>query len=97
METLGYTGSQQLNDIRIGFQGDIPLARAEHGACAVGNIMYMFGGVTLYGYSQDFYYFDPIKLLWYTMNSFDGQIPPKRAGFAMTADGAEKFYLFAGA
>lgn len=84
VETLGFSNQNPVSDIRVGYQGDIPLARAEHGACVVGQFMYMFGGViALYGYSQDFYSFDPIQLQWSLVSSFDGQIPNKRAGHAM--------------
>lgn len=97
VETIGYSAQMPLNAARIGFEGDLPLARAEHGACGANNLMYIFGGVTeLYGYSHDLYTFDPYELHWAVVDSNFGQVPEKRAGHAMIANGEEGLIVFGG-
>jgi hypothetical protein len=67
-----------------GYEGDLPLARAEAGACVVSNKLYIFGGVTKpYGYSQQMYSFDPELLKWKDMQHSSSQIPRRRAGHLM--------------
>lgn len=82
-------------DTRIGFQGDIPLARAEHGtASALGN-MYLFGGISPIGYLNDLYTFNPLLLQWKSVEDTQGSLPMRRAGHAMISH-LNNIYVFGG-
>jgi len=85
--------------MQAGMQGDIPLPRAEHAACAYEGKMYIFGGVTSqYSYSNDFYSFDPIALHWKVWDKYaGGGAPTRRAGHNLLAySPSSSLYLFGG-
>ena len=66
---------------RPGFEGDLPAARAEHAATGLDGSVYVFGGVSAhYGYSNDFYVFDPVAVQWGLIDRYGGQGPTRRAG-----------------
>ena len=72
---------------RVGMQGDLPAARAEHAAAGLDNVVYVFGGATAqYGLSNDFYSFDPIGLQWRVIDRYGGQGPSRRAGHSLVTD-----------
>lgn len=98
IETIGIDGEYALPYVGIGFEGDFPLPRAEHGAAVVGDDMYIFGGVTFpFGFSQDLYKFDSILLTWTSMNALSSSIPCRRAGHSMVSDSENQFlYVFGG-
>ena len=87
-EVLGMdTPSPFSKMIKTGWQGDLPLARAEHQSVVIEttDLMYMFGGVTKeYGYMNDLYYFSPKLLDWTKQNYNSGQVPKSRAGHALS-------------
>ena len=88
VETLGATSTLNFPFVHVGFEGDIPLARAEHGACSIAGNMYLFGGVSdIHGYLQDFYRFDPVNLKWTVLDYTSGSSPTRRAGHIMVSDG----------
>ena len=100
-ETLGRdTSSPFIKMIKTGFEGDLPLARAEHKSIVIDttDLMFMFGGVTKeYGYVNDLYTFDTKALDWTKESYNSGQIPMKRAGHCMEAiPSSNKFILFGG-
>lgn len=85
---------------KLGFAGDAPLARAEHGVAVVSSKMYLFGGVTEYGQTNDLYSLDTKALQWRDLaaKEVSTQIPARRSGHSMNMlDGEEKFVLFGGA
>lgn len=70
--------------VRPGFQGDIPLARAEHAAVSMNDHMYVFGGITVpYGVCNDFYRYNPATLRWTVLDAASGQTPERRAGHSL--------------
>ena len=86
---------------KIGFQGDLPLPRAEHAGTEANGIVYIFGGVTQkFSYSQDFYSFDPVALHWRVFDRYTGETPQRRAGHSFSTDyqvsKGTKLYLFGG-
>lgn len=97
--SMNYGENGGFPDVSIGFQGDAPLPRAEHGSCVIKENMIVFGGVTeLYGYVNDMYEFDPIKVKWAVVDSpVDGNFPRRRAGHAMVCDSPHNMlYIFGG-
>ena len=94
-------GEVKLPQMRRGFQGDLPLPRAEHaGAAAVNGLVYIFGGKTQYRESQDFYSFDPVALQWRVLDYVMGSNPPRCAGHNFVAEsflsGGTRLVLFGG-
>jgi hypothetical protein len=106
IETLGSDPDimQEAPQIRQGFEGDLPAARAEHIACTVGDVgnalgnslMYVFGGYTSYfQYVQDLYTFDPVQLNWKKISKTTGGLPSRRAGHSAVGF-SDGFYVFGG-
>mmetsp|Transcript_331 Transcript_331/g.312 ORF Transcript_331/g.312 Transcript_331/m.312 type:complete len:565 (-) Transcript_331:155-1849(-) len=97
VETLGLNHDINLHKSKVGFQGDIPLARAEHSAVSLNGKLYIFGGNSNYGLLNDFYTFDPINLLWSPVQDFisAGGMPSRRAGHSMVAS-ENNIYIFGG-
>jgi hypothetical protein len=87
---------RSLPKLRTGFQGDLPMARAEHSAAALCNEVFIFGGSTEYGYMNDVYAFSPTALKWRLVNHIIGAPPSRRAGHAVADNGHETFYIFGG-
>jgi hypothetical protein len=81
--------------LRTGFEGDIPLPRAEHAAAGINGRLYLFGGRTLDGYSHDLYTFDPVELRWAVIDHAIGRPPTRRAGHSV-ANSDTHFYVFGG-
>lgn len=96
IDVLGLGHPLNVPQSRVGFQGDIPLARAEHSAVALDGQLYIFGGNSRFGLLNDLYIFDPIALLWSPVQDSEGStIPTRRAGHSMiTTNG--KAYVFGG-
>ena len=94
------TSSPFFKMIKTGYEGDLPLARAEHQTVVIQttDLMYLFGGVTReYGYMNDLYYFDPKLLDWTKQNYKSGQVPMKRSGHAMHhIPSTNSFIIFGG-
>jgi hypothetical protein len=97
--------------LKPGFEGDAPLPRAEHGSCALGEVVYIFGGVTDYFrryyndtfsediYLQDIYRFDPLLLRWQNVITQNGRqgMPRRRAGHNMLCDtSTNQIYIYGG-
>lgn len=81
---------------RTTFAGDLPLARAEHRIVFAGfkGLMYMYGGETSAGLSNEFYTFNPKELKWLNADILTAS-PERRAGHSMIAyEGV--IYLFGG-
>ena len=85
-----------LPSLKVGLEGDLPLARAEHTAVNIDDKMYIFGGLTADGFMNDMYVFDPIALRWSLVDYPLGPMPTRRAGHAATESGSEQFVLFGG-
>lgn len=88
-ETLGMNHPSPFQKmIKTGFEGDLPLARAEHSATVIqsSDLMYVFGGLTAeYGHMNDLYYFSPKFLQWTKQEYRSGVIPMKRSAHSMDA------------
>ena len=84
-----------LSNERIGFQGDLPLGRGEHGASASLGYLFVFGGNSRFGLMNDLYKFDPVELKWISINDAMGSIPVRRAGHLMISQN-ELIYIFGG-
>ena len=84
--------------LKPGFQGDVPLARAEHGAVGLDNQMWIYGGLTQsHGLVNDLWAFEPGALKWTDYDFVKGPIPTRRAGHAMAVDTlSHTFYTFGG-
>jgi hypothetical protein len=98
INALGATDEavRSLPKLRTGFQGDLPMARAEHSATALRGEVFIFGGSTEYGYMNDIYAFSPVSLRWRPVNLILGAPPNRRAGHAVADNGLESFYVFGG-
>ncbi len=102
VERMGSTeeviGLDPLPESRIGFEGDLPAARAEHAACSIDGHIYVFGGKCKeYGLSNDFYKFDPITVQWHVIDRYGGQGPTRRAGHSLVTDyDTKNLVLFGG-
>eukprot|EP01041_Mallomonas_annulata_P007954 gene7954-16283_t len=96
IETLGLeVGNLDIPRSRIGFQGDIPMARAEHAATPALGFMYIFGGNSKFGLLNDLWKFDPINIRWKSIADTSGPIPSRRAGHNLLSYN-DKIYLFGG-
>lgn len=97
VDTIGIDDGLQF-PIKVGFAGDYPLARAEHGAVGIAEKTYIFGGLTReYGYVQDMYKLDAENVKWEVVDRTKGNIPSRRAGHSMIADPTNNYiYLFGG-
>lgn len=95
IERLGSNIAGPVSSFSIGFQGGIPPARADHGASVVGGLLYVFGGLSSFGYMNDFFHFDVITLNWTTIRKIGKSWPCRRAGHAMISDD-ENIYIFGG-
>lgn len=85
--------------IKMGFQGDYPLPRAEHGACVISDEMYIFGGISeSFGYLNDLYKYNPKEALWIIQESSQSySYPVRRAGHSMICDDTNSMiYIFGG-
>jgi hypothetical protein len=87
IERLGSDSKAPVSTFQIGFQGGIPPARADHGAAVVNNLLYIFGGLSSFGYMNDFFHFDVVELTWTTIRRVGTSWPCRRAGHAMVSDG----------
>lgn len=97
IETLGSAIDFSLPYARVGFEGDLPLARAEHASCSSGGLMYLFGGNSLeYGLLRDLYSFDPVKLRWTDLSDVKGQAPQRRAGHSLVSTPIGGVVVFGG-
>jgi hypothetical protein len=97
IDSMGLKTEKDFAYVKVGFEGDIPAPRAEHGACAVAGAMYVFGGITSkYSYTRDFYKFDPITLTWTLLEYYKSSSPPRRAGHALVGYGDSSVYVFGG-
>lgn len=85
-----------LPSLKVGLEGDLPIARAEHTAVNINGQLYIFGGLTEDGFMNDIYSFDPIALRWSIVDYPMGPIPSRRAGHAATERGGDQFVLFGG-
>lgn len=97
LEVLGNPNSDiRLPFVKHGFEGDLPLARAEHISATVYDRMYVFGGnSTDFGLLNDLYYFDPFMVHWTKVSTVYGGVPFRRAGHAAVAY-SNGFYIFGG-
>ena len=93
-----YNDSLAPHRIGVGWEGDLPVARAEHAAAAYNNYIYVYGGHSQdYGILNDLYRFDPFNLEWYALTNYQGPVPDGRAGHCLVTDHATgKLYLFGG-
>lgn len=85
-----------LPSLKIGLEGDLPSARAEHTAVNINGLLYVFGGLTAEGYMNDVYAFDPIKLRWSIIDSSLGPLPVRRAGHAAAERASDQYVVFGG-
>jgi hypothetical protein len=86
IERLGSDSKVPVSTLQTGFQGGIPPARADHGAAVLNNLLYMFGGMSSFGYMNDFFYFNVVELTWTTIRRVGASWPCRRAGHAMVSD-----------
>jgi hypothetical protein len=72
---------------RSGFEGDLPVARAEHASCSINSMIYVFGGYSSnYELMNDFYSFNPKEIQWELIDRYGGQAPTRRAGHSLITD-----------
>lgn len=95
IERLGSDLSEPVSEFPVGFQRGIPPARADHGAAVVAGLLYIFGGLSTFGYMNDFFNFDVIKLTWNPIRKVGKSWPCRRAGHSMMSDD-ENIYIFGG-
>jgi hypothetical protein len=99
VDVIGVAKRYEFSFLKTGFEGDYPLSRAEHAACIVNDLMYIFGGITPdYAYMNDLYAFDSYNLAWSPVYSTGGadSLPRRRAGHALLGYGDRYIYLFGG-
>jgi hypothetical protein len=100
IETLGTASQADIPSYygKKGFQGDLPLGRAEHGAAIVNsNTFYIHGGQTsLYALVGDLYSFTIDTLRWTRINAIGSQKPGARAGHCMSVVGGTRLIIFGG-
>jgi hypothetical protein len=95
IERLGSDSTEPVSTFPLGFEGGIPSARADHGAAVVNNLLFTFGGISSFGYMNDFFHFDLMDLSWTSVQRVGNSWPCRRAGHAMVSD-SENIYLFGG-
>jgi hypothetical protein len=99
IETMGSSASIDVVAYyaKKGFQGDLPLGRAEHGATVVNDKLYIFGGQSsLYSILDDMYLYDMTVMHWSKLNTAWSQSPGPRAGHSMAAVDGSSFVIFGG-
>ncbi|XP_053722782.1 rab9 effector protein with kelch motifs isoform X2 [Synchiropus splendidus] len=67
---------------KVKAKGDLPPAVAAHSSVALGNCVYIFGGMTPDGASNSMYKFVTDKCKWVLMR-FEGDLPPNRLDHSM--------------
>lgn len=82
--------------LKVGLEGDLPTARAEHSATSMSNNLFVFGGLTADGFMNDMYSFDPAALRWRAVDASLGPLPARRAGHAAVNWGSTRLVVFAG-
>jgi hypothetical protein len=95
IERLGSDSKQPVSTFPLGFEGGIPPARADHGAAVVNNLLFTFGGMSTFGYLNDFFHFNLTELTWTTISRGGSSWPSRRAGHALVSD-SQNLYLFGG-
>lgn len=68
--------------MKVQAKGDIPQGVAAHSSLALGENIYIFGGMTADGASNSMYRFNTDKSRWILMK-FEGDMPPNRLDHSM--------------
>ena len=77
-----------------GISGTVPAARYGHSSCVLEKVMYIHGGLTQNGLTNDIYKLDTTTTVWSLINT-RGTLPPASYGHSATIIGT-KMFVFGG-